>query len=160
MKVEITDINTNHLKELHKWELDAELQIKTGVDVPRTYEQFNKSYMAYFNGEKPNLLLKAIQLDGRLIGKVELYRTKKRDYIGIVIAQKRNHGVGTEALNLFLLYISEELGVDTIFAEVYEDNGGSLRFFAKNGFLATGERTEEWFRGKPRTLVTLKKELN
>lgn len=160
MNVEITDIKMNHLQALHKWEMDAELQMKTGVDVPRTYEQFNQSYIAYFNGEKPNLLLKAIQLDGRLIGKVELFRTKKRDFIGMVIAEKRNSGVGTEALELFLLYISEELGVETIFAEVYEDNCGSLRFFDKNGFQPTGERAEEWFRGKPRTLVTLKKEIN
>jgi RimJ/RimL family protein N-acetyltransferase len=160
MKVEITDIKIDHLQKLHKWEMDAELQIKTGVDVPRTYEQFNQSYAAYFNGEKPNLVLKAILLDGRLIGKIELFHTKKRDFIGMVIAEKRNCGVGTEALELFLLYIFEELGVKTIFAEVYEDNGGSLRFFGKNGFQSTGERSIEWFRGNPRTLVTLKKELN
>ncbi|WP_406945613.1 GNAT family N-acetyltransferase [Halobacillus sp. SY10] len=159
MEVSIEDINSSDVEVLHEWEMDEKLQVQTGVDVPRTYEQFLKAYEAYFNGEKPNLFMKAVVLDGRLIGKLELFRTPERDFIGMVIAEKRNCGVGTEALQLFLEEIHILFGMENVFAEVYEDNKGSLRFFEKNGFVPTGEVTEEWFRGKIRPLVTLKKEL-
>ncbi|MGR9047307.1 GNAT family N-acetyltransferase [Halobacillus faecis] len=159
MEVSIKDINRSHIEVLHKWEMDEKLQVQTGVDVPRTYDQFFKAYESYFNGEKPNLYMKAVVLDGRLIGKVELFRTPNKNFIGMVIAEKRNCGVGTEALHLFLAEILGLFGMEKVFAEVYEDNQGSLRFFEKNGFVPTGEITEEWFRGKSRRLVTLKKEL-
>ncbi|MBN9654946.1 GNAT family N-acetyltransferase [Halobacillus sp. GSS1] len=159
MEVSIEAINHSHVEVLHKWEMDEKLQVQTGVDVPRTYEQFLNAYEAYFSGEKPNLYMKAVVLDDRLIGKVELFRTPERDFIGMVIAEKRNCGVGTEALHLFLEEIQTLFGMENVFAEVYEDNQGSLRFFEKNGFRPTGEMTEEWFRGRKRPLVTLKKEL-
>ncbi|GEN53627.1 GNAT family N-acetyltransferase [Halobacillus faecis] len=159
MEVSIEDIKSSHIEVLHKWEMDEKLQVQTGVDVPRTYEQFFKAYESYFNGEKPNLYMKAVVLDDRLIGKVELFRTPGKDFIGMVIAEKRNCGVGTEALRLFLEEIYALFGMENVFAEVYEDNQGSLRFFEKNGFVPTGDITEEWFRGKVRPLVTLRKEL-
>ncbi|QAS52022.1 GNAT family N-acetyltransferase [Halobacillus litoralis] len=159
MSVKIVNIQHHHLKTLHKWEMDEELQVKTGVDVPRTFEQFRHSYGAYFSGEKPNLLLKAIETEGRVIGKLELFRTQKRDFLGIVVAEERGSGIGTKALQLFLDEINRDFGVKDIFAEVYEDNFESLRFFQKNGFEWNGEQNEELFRGMPRTLLTLQKEI-
>lgn len=159
MNVEIKDIERNHLKELHRWELDEELQVKTGVEVPRTFTQLTHSYEAYFHGEKPNLLLKAIHMDGFIIGKIELFTTEKHNFIGMVIARRRGRGAGSKALSLFLEDLHNDYGINHVSAEVYEDNQGSLNFFERNGFKKTGEKTEEWFRGKPRVLVTLTKEL-
>ncbi|CDQ20536.1 GNAT family N-acetyltransferase [Halobacillus karajensis] len=159
MDVAITEIKRCHLDVLHEWERDEKLQVQTGVDVPRTYEQFLHAYKAYLNGEKPNLYLRAVLLDGQLIGKVELFRTTEKDFIGMVIAEKRNSGVGTRALFLFLDEIYERFGIKHVFAEVYEDNTRSLHFFKKNGFQTTGEKKREWFRGKPRELITMKKDL-
>ncbi|WP_235601523.1 MULTISPECIES: GNAT family protein [unclassified Halobacillus] len=155
--MKIVEVERRHLRSLHRWEMDEELQQKTGVDVPRTYQQFLQSYDLYFKGEKPDLLLKAIECDGEIIGKVELYRAKDRDYIGIVLGDRQRSGIGTKALQQFIEIIHYRYGISNIFAEVFEDNDQSLRFFQKNGFEFIGEEVVEWFRGKPRTLITLKK---
>ena len=156
--IKVVDIQDKHLEEIHSWELDEELQVKTGISQPRTKEQFMDSYAAYFRGEKPNLYLKAIETDGILAGKVELFLSDE-NFIGIVVANKRRRGIGTEALRIFLLEIKQLKRVESVKAEVYEDNWASLQFFMKNGFRLSRETSWETFRGRQRRLVTLSKEI-
>lgn len=157
--IELREVKPIHLQEMYNWELDKELQEKTGVEEPRTYRHFKKSLEAYIRGGKPNLYLKAIEFDGQLVGKVELFITGDRTYLGIVVAKYRESGIGSQALQLFLEDVKKNKDIRVVYVEVYEDNQGSLNFFEKNGFWLTGEKNKESFRGRERQLLLLKKEI-
>ncbi|MCA0972025.1 GNAT family N-acetyltransferase [Halobacillus litoralis] len=155
--VEVVDVQPHHLDSMHKWEMDEELQSKTGIEKPRTYEQFFHSYQSYFRGEKPRLIIKVIELDGRPVGKIELYQSPEEVYIGMLVACERGSGIGSEALELFLEGVREQCNLQAVQAEVYQDNPESLRFFERHHFRKTGDMTVECFRGKERKLHVLER---
>ncbi|MCA0984202.1 GNAT family N-acetyltransferase [Halobacillus yeomjeoni] len=157
--IELKDVRKDHLREMYTWELNKELQEKTGVEEPRTYWQFLNSMKAFRRGGKPDLKMKAIELDGELVGKVELFMAVERAFIGIVVSKKRRSGIGSKAMSLFLDDVKRIYPLPRVYAEVYEDNIESLSFFKKNGFYETGEKEKESFRKKERTLLTLVKKM-
>ncbi|MBA2176333.1 GNAT family N-acetyltransferase [Halobacillus locisalis] len=153
--ITIVDVQPHHLDRMHEWEMNEALQVKTGIEKPRSYEKFIDSYHSYLRGEKPRLMIKVIEEDGKAVGKVELYQSPKDAFIGMVIAERQRQGIGAKALELFLRDIKEKLGLHSVCAEVYEDNPDSLRFFERNQFKRTGDVTVEMFRGYERRLIVL-----
>lgn len=161
MEVKLKNIKETHLKELYNWELDEEIQRETGIEEPRTYEAFLKSYALYFSGKKPKLYLKAIEIDNIVIGRIELFKTHEEYYLGIVIGNKeyQNKGIGSRAFKLFIDDIKINKGVSKLTAEVYEDNLQSLNFFLKNDFIKTSHITVEKYRGMDRHLIILERKI-
>lgn len=159
MNITLVDVSKSHIEEFYSWELDLELQDKTGVDIPRTYTELISSYERYFNGEKPQLYLKTILVNNMVKGRIELFKAGDKGYIGIVIGNNdyRNIGVGSEALNIFLKDIKETQSVNKVVSEVYEDNLESIKFFIKNGFMKTENIQIESFRGINRNLLSFEK---
>ncbi|WP_079479192.1 GNAT family N-acetyltransferase [Halobacillus salinus] len=153
--IEVVEVQSHHLEAMHRWEMDETLQVKTGIEVPRTYEQFLDSYLSYSRGEKPHLWINVIELDGEPIGKIELYKT----YIGIVLGSHRGEGYGAQALAKFIEKIKSQKELNHLSAEVYEDNPESINFFEKNSFRKTGNVTLERFRGRERKLIILERTL-
>lgn len=159
MNITLVDVSKSHIEDFYSWELDLELQDKTGVDIPRTYTELISSYDRYFNGEKPQLYLKTILVNNIVKGRIELFKTGDKGYIGIVIGNNdyRNIGVGSEAINIFLKDIKETQSVNKVISEVYEDNLESIKFFIKNGFMKTENIQIESFRGINRNLLSFEK---
>jgi|GEM_PF-5383145 len=157
--VQIVDIQKSHLQPMYLWELDKEIQMNTGIEYPRTYECFLNSFAKYFRGEKPQYFLRAVEVNGDLLGKIELFSDGNKNYLGIVLASQRNQGIGTQALNLFLKEVKQRRYVDRVYVEVYDDNERSLHFFQKNKFVYTGESSAEWYKNQQRKLVTLVRDL-
>ncbi|SFG24579.1 Acetyltransferase (GNAT) domain-containing protein [Halobacillus alkaliphilus] len=157
--VKIVNIQKSHLQSMYLWELDKEIQKNAGIEHPRTYEHFLNSFAKYFRGEKPQCLLRAVEVNGILLGKIELFFDGDRNYLGIVLASQRNQGVGTKALNLFLEEIKQQRNVNKVYVEVFDDNERSLHFFQKNWFVYTGESTIEWYRNQQRKLMTLVRDI-
>ena len=83
-----------------------------------------------------------------VIGLIDLFDfdpQNKRAGIGIVILEEkeRNHGIGTEAIELICDYGYTTLGLHQFFANVMEDNSGSLYLFKKMGFVEVGIK-KDW----------------
>ncbi|MCA1010304.1 GNAT family N-acetyltransferase [Halobacillus halophilus] len=157
--VQLVNIKKSHLQSMYLWELDKEIQMNTGIEHPRTYELFLNSFAKYFRGEKPQFFIKAVEVNGELLGKIELFFDGDKHYLGIVLASKRDQGIGTRALNQFLKEVKKQKYVDRVYVEVYDDNERSLHFFQKNRFLYTGESSDEWYKNQLRKLVTLVRDL-
>ncbi|ASF38271.1 N-acetyltransferase [Halobacillus halophilus] len=157
--VQIVSIQKSHLQHMYLWELDKEIQMNTGIEHPRTYELFLNSFAKYFRGEKPQYFIKAVEVNGELLGKIELFYDGDKNYLGILLASQRDQGIGTRALNLFLIEVKQCRYVDRVYVEVYDDNERSLHFFQKNKFVYTGESSAEWYKNQQRKLVTLVRDL-
>lgn len=159
MNITLVDVNKSHIEDFYNWELDTELQYKTGVEIPRTYTEVVDSYEKYFAGEKPQLFLKTILVNNMVKGRMELFKSEDKGYIGIVIGNSnhRNIGIGCEALKMFIKDIKENQNINKVISEVYEDNIESIKFFIKNGFIKTEDIIVESFRGNDRNLISFEK---
>ncbi|RWZ58068.1 GNAT family N-acetyltransferase [Halobacillus fulvus] len=157
MIIEIIDIHPEHLVDFYRWEIDRELQWQTGMEKPRSIVELMDSYDRYFFGEEPELYMKSIEVDGSIVGKLELYETTDAAYIGMIMGERRGEGIGSYALESFLQDIKAKKGIHHVHAEVYADNPGSLRFFERNGFRQTGKTEVEMFRGEERTLILVER---
>ncbi|MEM9363273.1 MAG: GNAT family N-acetyltransferase [Bacteroidota bacterium] len=67
--------------------------------------------------------------------------------MGIVIAnpEKRNKGVGAEAISLVCDYVFSTLHLHQVYANILEDNEASINLFNKLGFKTIGTK-KEWVR--------------
>lgn len=159
MDIQVVEIQLHHLEALYAWEIDERLQVQTGIEKARTYVQFQDSYHSYLRGDKPRLYINVIEAEGQPVGKIELYQSTGKAYLGVVMGKREGEGIGTKALALFLDKIKTEMDLQAIQAEIYEDNQESIRFFRKNGFYPTGEVESEIFRGEKRQLILLERTL-
>lgn len=84
------------------------------------------------------------------IGLIDLFDFEpyhQRVGLGIIIQdhQKRNKGIGTEAIALVTQYAFETLGVKQVYANILEENAASLHLFEKLGFVSIGIK-KDWIR--------------
>ncbi len=68
--------------------------------------------------------------------------------LGIVIGDKdfHNKGIGTEAINLILVYAFERANLNKIELDVHEFNTGGIRCYEKCGFIQEGVIRESLYR--------------
>ncbi|MCK0159838.1 GNAT family N-acetyltransferase [Allomuricauda sp. F6463D] len=84
------------------------------------------------------------------IGLIDLFDfdpKNRRAGVGIIIADsnKRNKGVGTEALSLLCGYAFSTLDLHQLYANIMEGNEASVHLFEKLGFVEIGTK-KEWIR--------------
>lgn len=85
-----------------------------------------------------------------IVGLIDLFEYdayNKRAGVGIVIEDPKNRrkGYAAEALELLKVYAKQELGLYQLFANIFEDNTGSIALFEKQGFTQIGLK-KEWRR--------------
>ena len=66
--------------------------------------------------------------------------------IGIGLAEHRNKGYGTEALNLILRYAFHEMNLDRVGLDVISYNAKGIRAYEKAGFQLEGRAREAVYR--------------
>jgi len=93
----------------------------------------------------------SIVLDGGMIGTIELMKIDenvKRATIGhfLIDPTKTNHGYGTEALQLFVKKVFQEMPLVTLELTVFDFNIAAIRCYQKVGFKKINEvvRTNGW----------------
>ncbi|PCJ96921.1 MAG: GNAT family N-acetyltransferase [Flavobacteriaceae bacterium] len=101
--------------------------------------------------------------DGGTMGLIDLFDfdpKNSRAGIGVVIIDKknRNKGVGAEVISLVCNYAFESLNLRQLYANVIEDNAGSLHLFKKLGFIEVGVK-KDWIysEGKYKNEILLQK---
>lgn len=95
--------------------------------------------------------IKAIDFKGELIGVVSLHIKEDifrfNGEIGYWIGEKYwGRGVGTKVVELMSIYGFEELGLNRIYAQVFEDNLASMIVLEKNGYKKEGTLRQAIFK--------------
>ena len=86
--------------------------------------------------------------DFKAIGLIDLFEFDPRNNragIGIIIKSEseRNHGVGSQALELIINYSFKNLNLNQLFANINAENSASIALFTKFGFEKIGTK-KEW----------------
>jgi diamine N-acetyltransferase len=86
--------------------------------------------------------------DHTTVGLIDLFdfdSRHRRAGIGIIVSEEehRNKGVGSEAISLLLDYSFSVLNLHQLYANVLEDNLGSIHLFKKMGFTEVGAK-KDW----------------
>lgn len=89
---------------------------------------------------------------GELIGLIDLFDFEpkhQRVGLGLVIleAERRNQGLGAEAVDLITSFAFKSLDARQVYVHVLEDNEASVRLFEKCGFSRTGIK-KDWIRSE------------
>ncbi|WP_461532016.1 GNAT family N-acetyltransferase [Sinomicrobium sp.] len=83
-----------------------------------------------------------------LLGFIDLFDfspKNRRAGVGIVVLEKerRNKGIGAEALRLLSEYAFTHLGVHQLYANITADNTASIKLFSRQGFERVGVK-KDW----------------
>lgn len=83
-----------------------------------------------------------------LLGLIDLFDFDPKNHragVGIVVlqAERRNKGVGTEAISLLCRYSFSTLQLRQLYANILEDNAASIHLFEKLGFRLVGSK-KDW----------------
>lgn len=83
-----------------------------------------------------------------LLGLIDLFDfdpKNKRVGVGLVVAnpEKRNKGIGREALDLLINYSFTHLNVHQLYSNIGEDNAASIKLFESCGFVKVGVK-KDW----------------
>jgi len=102
--------------------------------------------------EVKQLRLAICDLEGSLAGLIDLFDfdpKHQRIGLGLVILEqeKRNKGMGAEAVDLVTNFAFVSLNVRQVYANVLEDNEPSIHLFKKAGFKCTGTK-KDWIRSE------------
>ena len=86
--------------------------------------------------------------DFKAIGLIDLFEFDPRNNragIGIIIKSEseRNHGVGSQALELIINYSFKNLNLNQLFANINAENSASIALFTKFGFEKIGTK-KQW----------------
>jgi RimJ/RimL family protein N-acetyltransferase len=146
--VVLRNFRRDDLRRLREWFKDPEMvRLSFGLegDAP-VLDQIARDYIKEIACRLTSAV--AIEIpEGRHIGFIR-WTAKGGDprvaRLGIMIGERRywGNGLGTEAVRLFLHYLFEKKGVETVDLDTAEFNERALRCFEKCGFARRGATTE------------------
>ena len=142
------------LEFLYKLENNPEVWEISGTTAPYS-KHVLKQYLD--NAHRDIYDVKQLRLcicakDEEAIGLIDLFDFDPKNHragIGIIIMDEeyRNKGVGAEAITLLCNYAFSVLELRQIYANVTEDNKGSIHLFTKLGFEEVGVKKDWIFSG-------------
>lgn len=140
-KVRFRALEPDDIDLIFDWENNAEIW-----DISSTYEPFSKYILAKYIKESQRDIYESKQvrmiietLDGVAVGAIDLFDFDPfhlRAGVGILIhdSKDRNQGYATDALHLLCRYSANILHLHQLYANIAEDNPGSIRLFESAGF--------------------------
>lgn len=138
-------------KQVFLWENDRTVWRVSGTHVPYTMfqiEQFLLSNNDLFSQKQLRLMIDLIAT-GQPIGCIDIYdydSINSRAKIGILVDETYRHqGYATQALQLCLDYLFNDLMLHQAFCAVDEKNTESQRLFEQQGFKLCGRR-KDWIK--------------
>lgn len=145
-------LNLDDLPATLRWAADPEFCAATGWRSGLTSRQLHAWLAPIIERPEPDFLRLGAELDGRLIGYVDLaFITDTQAELGIAIGERAlwGRGLGERAARLMLGHAFETLHLRRVTAEVHASNTRSLGLMHKLGFRETGLAPElEKYRGE------------
>lgn len=140
-KVNLRPLEPDDLDLLYEWENNMDIW-----EVSNTKTPYSKHILAQYLVESANDIYTTKQLrlviqneQNQAVGAVDLFDFDPyhlRAGIGILVHDDKNrrHGYAEDALQALSAYALEVLGLKQLYANISEDNEGSIRLFTKTGF--------------------------
>jgi len=130
----LRDVEPADLPAFFEHQSDAESN-RMAVVTPRDREAFDAFWARVLRD--PAITVKAIVVDGAVVGNVSCFRLDGLDAVGYWIDRAHwGRGIATRALKQFL----DTVTVRPLHARVAASNGASLRVLERCGFVATERR--------------------
>ncbi len=148
-RVVLRPLATGDLRRCVKWFSDPQVTQFLGRNTPVTLAEEERWFRDYLRRGDEQIF--AIEVDGKHVGNLGLYkvdRVHRKADLGIVIGEPTywSHGYGTDALRAALTYGFEQLGLNKISLDVFEDNARAQRSYVKCGFVREGVHREDVFK--------------
>lgn len=149
-----------HLRALEPEDLEFLYQLENNMDVweiSGTVTPYSKDVLKLYleNAHRDIYDVKQLRLvicnqNGESVGLIDLFDfdpKNKRAGLGIIIVDEknRNKGIGAEAIELLCHYAFEVLDLKQVYANILEENVGSIHLFEKIGFESVGVK-KDWIR--------------
>ena len=142
-----------------KWRKDEQLGYQVGWDIdPKKWNLRNEQDWIRRALLDRGSNFWACILGDEVIGRVGVYHVnlaKKSGEISILIGNPkyRGGGIGKSILKFAVEQGYNELALSKIYATIFEDNDGAIRFFEASGFKKSGSVDQMRFRGQKRTFL-------
>jgi diamine N-acetyltransferase len=147
-----------YLRALEPEDLEFLYQLENNMDVweiSGTVTPYSKNVLQFYleNAHRDIYDVKQLRLvicsqDKEPLGLIDLFDfdpKNKRAGLGIVIVDEknRNKGIGAESIGLLCNYAFEVLDLKQLYANILEENRGSIHLFEKMGFKSVGVK-KDW----------------
>jgi RimJ/RimL family protein N-acetyltransferase len=130
--IQLRDVEEGDLPVLFQHQVDPDA-ISMAVVNPRNAEAFQAHWRKILGD--PNVIAKAVVLDGAVVGHISCFRVDGQDEIGYWIAKEHwGKGIATRALAMLL----EQVAIRPLHATTARHNAGSIRVLERCGFTLTG----------------------
>lgn len=146
----ITPQTLDDFEDHYRWDHDREIVFLDDTYFrAKTREQAREKFESRLKAADGMPLAIIRKKDGVHIGLIELYQIddyERKCYWGIVLDRKyQRKGYGSEAAEMLLKYVFEDLGFRRLKSYTHSGNDGSMRFQEKLGFVKEGVLREEYF---------------
>jgi RimJ/RimL family protein N-acetyltransferase len=132
VSIQLRDVSADDISTLFRNEIDPESNRLAAV-VPRGADAFNAHWLKVLSD--PDLIAKAILVDGRVAGDIGCFKAEGEEMIGYRVAREYwGQGVATRALELMLQLNTRR----PLHARVATHNKASIRVLEKCGFTIVG----------------------
>ena len=147
-----------YLRALEPKDLEFLYQLENNMEVweiSGTVTPYSKNVLQFYleNAHRDIYDVKQLRLvicsqDKEPLGLIDLFDfdpKNKRAGLGIVIVDEknRNKGIGAESIGLLCNYAFEVLDLKQLYANILEENRGSIHLFEKMGFKSVGVK-KDW----------------
>ena len=141
-KLKISDITKDYIRGLNTEDI---MKFTESREKRWTINSVKK----YIKEQKKNSILLGIFYKKKHIGSIRLHsisKKNKRCELGILIFDRNywNLGIGTEALNLALIYVFTNLKLNKVVANYFKNNISSQKIFNSAGFKIEGLLREQF----------------
>jgi [ribosomal protein S5]-alanine N-acetyltransferase len=153
MKFVVRELLREDLDAIYTFMINKEIAYLTDHDPTITYEEFVDKYELYLDGHALDLKIFVIELDGLVIGKMELGydMMNKTGIFDIIIGNKMlwGRGIAKKALKVLFSYGFKDLRLNKISCEVFRFNESSIGLMKKMNMSIDGIlRQEQWVHGQ------------
>ncbi|WP_408894145.1 GNAT family N-acetyltransferase [Paenibacillus taichungensis] len=149
-RLKMTPPRAEDVQTMLQWNEDPEYLRNVDTDIAIPYSEKQLEDEGETKDKEVYFRLRTLE-DEQLIGFVVIHSIEWNNRcgqlaIGIGLAEHRNKGYGTEALNLILRYAFHELNLDRVGLDVIAYNAKGIRAYEKVGFQLEGRARSAVYR--------------
>lgn len=135
MDFQIRPIREDDFPYVLAWSKDETFCLANGWEVNRSEQELYKWWHCVHHLPE-NFLREGVEVEGRLVGYVDIADITNTAEVGIAIGDRSlwGKGLGTRVLQRQMAYIAQTIGITVFHAETHETNTGSRGMLEKAGF--------------------------